>query len=156
MDVDEARIDAVERKRVGEQVGAAAVNRLLRHDMFAFGRQCLDRVGDRRRAGGDRQPRDTPFERRDAILKHPLGGVGQPSVDVAGVGETEAVSGVPTVAEYIAGGRVDRHRAGVARGIGVFLSDMNLQRFEFVVGLSTHLLSHFSFPAAVKRKRRRI
>ena len=133
VDVDERGLDAVERERVREQVRAAAVDGLLRDDVLPLRRERLDRVGDRRRAGGDRKSGDAALERRDARLEHALRGVGQPPVDVARVGEAEAVGGVLRAVEDVGRGGVDGHSPRVARGIGGLLPDVELERFKFVV-----------------------
>lgn len=73
------------------------------------------------------------FEGRDAVFEHALGGVGQTSVDVARVRQSEAGLGVVEVVEDVAGGLVDRHRAGVGGRVGLLLADVQLQGFETIV-----------------------
>jgi len=94
--------------------------------MLALGGESLNRVGDCRRAGGYGEAGAAALERRDAGLEHALRGVGQSAVDVAGVGEAEAVSRVLAVAENIGCRGIDGHGAGVACGVGLFLTDMEL------------------------------
>lgn len=64
---------------------------------------------------------------------HALGGVGQTAVDVARVRQSEAGLGVVEVVEDVAGGLVDRHRAGVGGRVGLLLADVQLQGFETIV-----------------------
>ena len=77
--------------------------------------------------------KDAALERRDALLEHVLRGVGQTAIDVSGVGQTEAVSGVLAVAEHIGSGLVDRHCAGIGCGIGLLLANVKLQGLKFIV-----------------------
>ena len=101
--------------------------------MAAVCRERLNGVGDCRCAGGEGQRGRAAFKRRDALFQHVLRGIRQPAVDVAGVRETEAVGGVLTVAENIRRGLINRNGAGVSRGIGLFLADMELQSFKSVI-----------------------
>ena len=137
--IHEGGLHAVLGQRVLQQVEASAVDRLLGHDVAAVRRQGFDRVGDGRRAGGHRQGRASAFQGGDAFLKHVLGAVRQPAVDVSGIRQAEPVGGVLAVMENVGSGLVDRYRPGVRCGIRLFLSDVKLQCFEFIV-------THFSFP----------
>ena len=116
-----------------QQVEAAAVDCFLGHDMAAVGSQGLDRIRDRRGAGGHRQGRASALQGGHALLQHLLGGVRQPAVDIAGIREAEAVRRVLTVAENIGGGLIDRHGAGVRCRIGLFLAYVKLKGFEFIL-----------------------
>ena len=86
VDVDEGGLDAVERQGVGQQVIRAAVDGLLGHDMFPGGGQRLDGVGDGRCAGGQSQRCHAALQCCHPLFQHVLRGIGQPSVDVAGIG----------------------------------------------------------------------
>ena len=123
-----------------QQVEAAAVDRLLGDDVPAVRGQRLDRVGDRRRAGGDRQRRGAAFQGGDALLQHVLGAVGQPPVNVPGVRQAEAVRGVLAVPEDIGGGLVNRDGPGIGGRIGLFLSYVKLKRFKSVLAHGFNLL----------------
>ena len=136
--IHERRVDAERRQRVLEQVGRAAVDGLLRDHVVAAVGESLDDVGDRRRAGCHGKPGHASFERRDAVFEDALGGIGQASVDVAGIAQPEAVGGVLRAAEDVRRGLVDGHRAGVGCGISLFLSDMQGLGLESV-------FSHGSF-----------
>ena len=85
------------------------------------------------RAGRDGQARGAAFEGRDAVFEHALGGVGQTAVDVAGVCQTEAVRSVLAVAEHIGSGLVNGHCAGIGRGIGLLLANVQLKGLKFIV-----------------------
>ena len=58
-------------------------------------------IGDGGGSGGHGQGADAPLEGRDPLLQHILGRVGQATVDVARVGQTEAGGGMRRIAEYI-------------------------------------------------------
>ena len=133
MDVYEARGDAEVGQRMGQQVVAAAVDRLLGDKVTAVLTQRLKGVGDRRRTRSDCQTGHAALQRRDALLKHVLGGVGQAAVDVACVGQAEARRRVLTVAEHIGRGGINRHRAGIGRRIGGLLANVELKGFKLVI-----------------------
>ena len=131
--VHEGGLHAVLREGMRQQVKAAAVDRLLGYDVAAVGCQGFDRVGDRRRAGSHRQRRAAALQSRHALLKHILGGIGQPAVDVAGVRQTEAVRCMLAVPEYIGCRLVNRYSARVGSRIGLFLAYVKLKGFEFIL-----------------------
>ena len=109
-----------------EKVIRAAVDGFLGDDVLTLLCQSLYRIGDRRRAGSDSKSRYAALERRDALLKHALGGVGQTTVDIACVSQTEAVGGVLGVVENVGSGGVDRDGARIGCGIGLFLANVKL------------------------------
>jgi hypothetical protein len=74
-------------------------------------RQCQDGEGFRGLPGGEGYRGDPAFEGGDALLEDVLGGVVDPGVDVARLGQREQVGGVLGVAEDERAGLV----IGVAR-----------------------------------------
>ncbi len=130
---DEGGGDAVARQGMAEQVEGAAIDVLGSHDVIAALGDVAHRVFHGRGAGCDRQACGAAFKGRDAVFEHALGGVGQTTVDVAGVRQAEASLGVVEVVEHVAGGLVDRHRAGIGGRVRLLLSDMQLQGFETIV-----------------------
>ena len=118
------------RQRVRQQIIGAAVDRFRRHNMLAGLCQRVKRIADRRRAGCRRQCRAAALQRGDALLKNVLGRVRQPSVDVAGVLEREAVCRVLCAVEHIRRRCVNRHGSRVRRRVCLFLSDMKLTRLK--------------------------
>ena len=125
---------------MAKKVEASAVNSLLRDDVAAACGQGLDRIGNGRRAGSYCQGSGAAFKSSETLLEHLLGGIGQTAVDVAGIGESEAVRRVFAVVEHIGSGLVDRNGAGIGCRIGLFLSNVQLQGFKFVI---THFISPF-------------
>ena len=117
---------------VCQQVIAAAIDGLLRHNVIPRLGQGLDGVGDGRRARGQRQRRCAPLQGGDPLLQHVLGGVGQPPVDVSGIRQAKPGGGVGGIPKHIAGGLVDRNRPGIGGGVGLLLAHMELQCLKLI------------------------
>ena len=130
---DEGGGDAVTRQGVAQQVEGAAVDVLGSHDVVAGLGDVAHGVFDRGGAGSDCQTSGATFKGCDAVFEHALGGIGQAAVDVARIGQTKTRLGVIKVMEHVAGGLVDRHRAGIGCRVGLLLADVKLQGFEAVV-----------------------
>ena len=106
------------RERVVEQVVGAAVERGARHEVVARLGDVEDREGLGGLAGGERHGGEPAFERRDALFQHVLGGVHDPRVDVAQLGEPEQRGGVLGVAERVGRGLVDRGGTSAGGRVG--------------------------------------
>ena len=128
--IHEARLDAELRQRVGEQVVGAAVEFLGGNDVVAGPRQVHHRVGDGRRAGGQRQRRDAAFQRRHALFEHVVGRVHDAGVDVARDFQVEQVGAVLGAVEGVGNGLVDRHRDRLGGRIGL-VAGVDGEGFEF-------------------------
>ena len=116
--IDEAHLDPLVLHRVGEQVPGAPIEVGRGDHVVAHPREVLDRKSRSRLAARERQPRDAPFERGDALLEHVGGRIHDPGIDVAELLEREQVGGVLGALELIGGGLVDRHRDGAGGRIG--------------------------------------
>ena len=132
MGIHEGGVDAELGQSVRQQVVAAAVDGLLCHDVVTSLCQCLNGVGNGGCAGSGSQCCHAALQRCDALFEHILRGVGQTAIDVACIGQTEAVCGVLAVAEHIGRGLVDGHRTGIGGGVGLLLTDMKLQGLKFI------------------------
>ena len=119
-----------------QQVGGAAVDGLLGNDVAAVLGQGLDGVVDGGGAGSHSQGSHAALKGCDALLEHILGGVGQTAVNVAGVLQVEAVSGVLGVMEHVGSGLVNRHGAGIGDGVSLLLANMPLQGLKMVFTLA--------------------
>ena len=108
--VGEARLDAVLRQRVREQVVGAAIQCAGRDDVVAGLGDRQDRVGHGGLAGRQRQGGNAAFEGRDALFQHVLGGIHDAAVDIARHLEVEQVRAVLRAVEGEGHGLVDRHR----------------------------------------------
>ena len=126
---DEGGGDAVTRQGVTQQVEGATVDVLGCDDVIAGLGDVAHRVFDRGCAGCDGQTCGAAFEGCDAVFEHALSGVGQAAVDVAWVRQPETGLGVVEIMEHVAGGLVDRHRAGIGCRIGLLLADVKLHGF---------------------------
>lgn len=137
VDIHERGLDPKIGEGVGQQVVCAAVDGLLGNHVSPGASKRLDGEGDRCRARRNRKRRHSTFECGDAILQYTLGGVGQAPVDVAGVGQPKAVGGMLGIAEHVTRRLINWDGAGVGRGVGTLLSDMQLQGVEakLVVGV---------------------
>ena len=124
--VGKARLDAVLRQGVGEQIVGAAVQRAGGDDVVAGLGDRQDRVGDRRLPGGERERRDAALERRQALLQHVLRRIHDARVDVARHLQVEQVGAVLRIVERVGDGLIDRHRdrlGGRVRGIAAVNGD---------------------------------
>ena len=141
VDVHEGSGDAEAGQGMLQQVVAAAVDGLLRHEVAAVLTQSLEHIVD---GGGTRchgQRGYAALQSCDPLLQHVLGGVGQAAVDVAGIGQAEPGSGVLAIAEHIGSGSVNGNGTGIGGGIGLLLANMELQSFKFIVRHSISFLS---------------
>ena len=130
--IHEGGVDAELGQSVSQQVVAAAVDGLLCHDVVTGLCQCLNGVGNGGCTRSGSQCCHATLQRCDALFKHILRGVGQTAVDIACIGQTEAVGGVLAVAEHIRRSLVDGHRTGIGGGVGLLLTDMKLQGLKFI------------------------
>ena len=121
------------RQRMCQQIVAAAVYGLLGHNVVTLLGKRLNGVGDGSCAGGRSQSGNAAFKRCDALFQHILRGVRQTAVDIAGVSQTEAGGCVGGVVEDIGRGGVNGYGARVGGGIGLLLTNVELQRFKFIV-----------------------
>ena len=145
MGVDKSRLHTERGQRVGQQVGGAAVDGFLRHNVPAVLGQCLKGVVDGSGAGGNGQRGNAALQSRDALFKNILGGVGQAAVDVALGLQGKAVSGILGIGEHIGSGLVDGHRTGIGDGIGLLLADVQLKglKMQFTLAHDKILISVF-------------
>ena len=148
--VDESGGHAERRQGMGQQIVAAAVDGLLSHDVIACLGQGLNGVADGSRAGGGGQSCYAAFQCRDALFQHILCRVGEPTIDVASVRQTKPSGGVGGVSKDVGSGLVNGHRSGIGGGIGVFLTNVELQRFKFIVRHRSYLF-HLIFRAERKK-----
>ena len=121
-------------ERMGEQIIRAAVDGLLADDVVTLLGERFNCIRNRRRAGSNRQGRYAALERCDALFKDVLRGVCEPAVDVARVAKGKAIRRVLRVVEYIGSRRINRDGAGIGGGVGLFLTDVELQSFKMIIG----------------------
>ena len=119
---------------MGKQIVCAAVDGLLADDVVTLLGERFDRICNCRRAGSNRQGRYAALEGRDALFKDVLCGICEPAIDVARVTKGEAIRRVLRVVEYIGSRRINRDGAGIGGGVGLFLTDVELQSFKMIIG----------------------
>ena len=124
MNIHKGSADAVLGKRMPQQIKCAAVNSLLCYDMAAVCRKSLDCIRNRRRSRCYGQGCTAAFQGCKPFLKHFLGGICQPSIDVPRICQAKTVSGMFAVMEHIGSGLVNWHGPGIGRGIRLLLSNM--------------------------------
>ena len=90
MYVHEGGLNAELLQGMCKQIIAAAVDRLLSHDVVTLSSQSLYRIGDGCRTAGSRQSRNTTLQRSNSLLQHILGGVGQTSINISCVSKSES------------------------------------------------------------------
>ena len=111
---------------MGQQIVAAAVDGLLGYDVVSRLGQGLNGVGDGRSTRCQGQRRHAALQSCDALFQHVLGGVCEPTVDVAGIRQAEPGGGVGGVVEHVRSGLVDRHCPGIGGGVGLLLTHVKL------------------------------
>jgi hypothetical protein len=111
-----------------------------------------DGIGKGCRTGCDCKGRDTAFEGGYAFFKNILRRVGETAINIAGIFQMETVRSVLSAVENVRGGLVYRNRAGIGGGIGLFLANVELKRFEVEFVLCCHFLSPFRAFGAVVGK----
>ena len=128
--INEGGLNAELRQSVCQQIIAAAVDGLLCYDVVAGLSKCLNGVSDRCGTGSGSQSGNTVLERCNALLEHILCRIGQTTVDIACVSQTETVSRVLTVMENIGSGLVDRNCTRIGNRISGLLTDVQLLGFK--------------------------
>ncbi len=116
--ISKARLDAVLRQRVRQQVEAAAIQRAGGDDVVAGLCNGLDGIGDRGLPRGQRQRTDAAFQRSQALLQYVGGGVHDARIDIARYLQVEKVGTVLGVIEGIRHRLVDRHRHRAGSRVG--------------------------------------
>ena len=116
--IGKAHCEALLREGVRKQVVGAAVERGGRDDVVAGLGDRLDRVGDRRHAGGDGKRCNAAFERRDALFQHVGRRVHDAGVDVARHLQVKQIGPVLGTVKRIGNRLIDGDRDGFGGRIG--------------------------------------
>lgn len=133
VDIHKAGGDAEIGQRMSQQIIAASVDGLLRHDVPPIQCQGLNRIGNSGCAGGQRQGGYTALQGRDPLLQHILGGVCQSAIDVSAFLQVKPGRGMGAVLKHIRRSGINRDRPGVRRRVGSLLSHMQLERLKSVI-----------------------
>ena len=143
VDVDNGVGDALCCQCVGDEVERTAIKIVGCYDVVACTNDVLQCIGDGCCTTGYCQACYTAFERCNAVFKHALCGVGQTTIDITCIAQTEAVGSVLRVTKYVRSGLIDRYGTGVGCGIGLFLAYMYLKSLEMIVFVVAHSLFVF-------------
>ena len=81
-------------ERVLQQIVGASVEIVGCHHVVTVACHILQGIGDGGGTGSDGQSGHAPFEGSHALFEHALGGVGESSVDIAGIAQSETVGGM--------------------------------------------------------------
>ena len=130
---------------MGQQVGGAAIDGLLGNDMLTGLGKCLNGIGDSCCAGCHCQTGYAAFQCGNSLLKYILRGVGKTTVDVAGVCQTEAIRRMLGVVEHIRSRCIDGNGTGIGYGIGLLLTNVELQGFKFILRHNNNLFLLYHF-----------
>ena len=109
--------------------------------MTAVLSKSFESIGDSRCARSKSQGCNATLKCCYTLFENILRGVGKSAVYVTRIGKTKACGGVFTVMEHIRSGCVNRYRTGISCGVGIFLTDMELQSFKFVIRHNRNFLS---------------
>ena len=137
--VDDGGFNALRAQRVLQQVVGTAIKVVGSYHMVAVAGHVLKRISNSGCARGHGQAGYTAFKGGHAVFKDTLGRIGQTTVDVACVTQTEAIGSVLRVTEYIGCGLVDRHGASVGGYVRLFLTNMELQSLKAIIFCSHNL-----------------
>ena len=101
MSVHEGGPDAVLRKSMCQKIVASAVNGLLGYDVAAVGGKRLYHVSDGGCPGRQGEGSRAALKGGQALLQHILGGVGQSTVNISCICQTETVGSMLTVMKNV-------------------------------------------------------
>ena len=122
---------------MGELVDRPAIELARGDELVARLEQRVEHQRLRRVTGGHGERRRAAFERRDALLEHRLGRIGDAGIDVAEGLEIEQRRGVLDVVEDEGRGLIDRRGARAGRGVGLG-AGMDGERVEAGLALCGH------------------
>ena len=111
---------------MGNQIVASTIKVVSSHDMITSLSNVLQSIGDGSSTRGNSQSGYTTLEGSHAIFENTLRGIGQTSIDVTCITQSETIGSVLRVVEHIARGLIDGHGACISCGVSLFLAYMEL------------------------------
>ena len=130
---------------MSDEVISTTIDVVGSYDVVAILKDVLQSVGYCGCTRSNCQTGYTTFEGSYTVFEYALCRVGQATIDVTCVTESEAVGSVLRVAEHITCGLVDRHRTSVGSWIWIFLTYMQLKCLKAKFLFCTHNLCPFFF-----------
>ena len=128
---------------MSDEVISTTVDIVGCYDVVAILKDVLQSVGYCGSTGSYSQTSHTAFEGSNTILEYTLSRVGQSTVDITCVTETEAIGCVLRVAEHVTCGLVDWHRTSIGSWIWIFLTYVQLKCLKAKFLFCTHNLCPF-------------
>ena len=128
---------------MSDEVISTTVDVVGSYDVVAILKDVLQSVGNGGSARSDSQTSYTTLEGSHTVFEYTLSRVGQATIDITCVTESESIGSVLRVAEHITCGLVDRHRTCVGSWIWVFLTYMQLKCLKAKFLFCTHNLCPF-------------
>ena len=118
---------------MSQQIVAASVNRLLRHNVAPILGERFYRVRDRSSPRSQSQSRPSSFQCRHTLFQDLLCGICKAAIDISCVLQIETRCRVGAVLKHIGRRSVYRNRPRVRRRIRNLLTHMKLQGFKFKI-----------------------
>ena len=128
---------------MSDEVISTTVDVVGSYDVVAILKDVLQSVGNGGSTRSDSQTSYTTLEGSHTVFEYTLSRVGQATIDVTCVTESEAIGSVLRVAEHVTCGLVDRHRTSVGSWIWIFLTYMQLKCLKAKFLFCTHNLCPF-------------
>ena len=128
---------------MSDEVISTTVDVVGCYDVVAVLKDVLQSVGNGGSTRSDSQTSYTTLEGSHTVFEYTLSRVGQATIDVTCVTESEAIGSVLRVAEHVTCGLVDRHRTSVGSWIWIFLTYMQLKCLKAKFLFCTHNLCPF-------------
>ena len=128
---------------MSDEVISTTIDVVGSYDVVAILKDVLQSVGNGGSTRSDSQTCYTTLEGSYTVFEYTLSRVGQATIDVTCVTESESIGSVLRVAEHITCGLVDRHRTGVGSWIWIFLTYMQLKCLKAKFLFCTHNLCPF-------------
>ena len=124
IDVDDGVVHSLCGERMGDEVEGTTIEIVGSHNMVTVLKHILQSISHCCCSTGNCQASHTTLEGCHTALKYILGAVGQTAIDVTCIAQSETVGSMLGIAEYITGGLINGHCAGIACGVGGLLTYM--------------------------------
>ena len=110
VEIDDTIGDTLCAECVGDEIERTAIEIVGCHDVVASLCDVLDGIGDSGGTTRHGESSHTALKCSHTLFEHTLSAVGQSSVDITCITQTETVGSVLRIAEYITGGLIYRYR----------------------------------------------
>ena len=128
---------------MSDEVISTTVDNVGCYDVVAILKDVLQSVGNSGSTRSDSQTSHTTFEGSHTVFEYTLSRVGQSTIDISCVTESESISSVLRVAEHVTCSLIDWHRTSVGSWIWIFLTYVQLKCLKAKFLFCTHNLCPF-------------